>query len=185
MQRRRMFPALIAAVLAGCGASPAFADEVHNPRFGFGMDVGVPSGATLAFVVHPRVDYVSLSAGLTYNALNFGGRLSLKVDPLGYFPGNPIGIFADVQGGFAAQGTVPGHSDLPSFGYEYVNTYLGLRLGRSTGFHWNIEAGPTYLAGTTANFQSVIKDTKGLTVGDPSLHGWLVPTLVTGFEVTW
>ena len=155
-------------------------------RLGFGMDVGVPSGASLGVVVHPATDMVSLQPSLTYNGLGFGGRLAVKFDPMALARNLPVGLFLDFQGGFAGSGNVPGHSaDLPSVGYEYVNTYLGLRLGKMQNFHWNFEAGPSYMHVATGNFQSVVGAGSGLTVGNPTANVWLLPTFTTGFEVVW
>ncbi len=181
------------ALAALCISATASAEEkqenAHPFRVGFGMDLGVPSGAALGLVVHPKVDWASVQLSLTHNVLNFGGRASLKLDPMALINrGNlPIGLFADAQGGFAAQGTIPGHSDLPSLGYDYLNLYGGLRLGKPNGFHWNFEVGPTYMHINTDNFQAVLKNgnVPGLSVGNPTVNGWLVPTFVTGFEVVW
>lgn len=188
--RKTLFGALAIALLcvsASASADPLFGGN-HPLRLGFGGDVGVPSGASLGLVVHPKQDWLSVSPSLTYNGLAFGGRLALKLDPMALINhGNlPIGLFADVQGGFFGQGTIPGHSDLPSLGYDYLNLYGGLRLGKPNGFHWNFEVGPSYLHATTGNFQSVVGNSgNGLTIGNPTVDGWLIPTFVTGFEVVW
>lgn len=184
--RRIFFSTMTAALL--CFSLNASAEESKHPlRVGFGMDLGVPSGAALGVVVHPKVDWASVQLSLTHNVLAFGGRASLKLDPLALKPNLPIGLFADVQGGFAAQGNIPGHSDLPSVGYDYLNLYGGLRLGKPNGFHWNFEVGPTYMHISTDNFQSALKsgNVPGLSVGNPTVNGWLIPTFVTGFEVVW
>lgn len=161
----------------------AMADPV---RVGFSSDLGLPSGYAVGVVVHPGLDVFSVSGSLTYNALNFGGRLSLKFDPMALAPRLPFGIFLDAQGGFAAAGNVPGHSsDMPSLGYDYANLYGGFRFGRMNGFHWNIEVGPSYLVAQTGNFQSVIGNSGGLKVGNPSANLWITPTFETGFEVSW
>jgi len=184
---------LTAATLAlVCASASAFADEdstTSNPhpfRYGFGMDLGVPSGVSLGFVFHPKTDAISLEASFTENVLSPGGRLSLQLDPLALLPRLPVALYADVQAGFTGRGTVPGHStNLPSLGYDYVNFYGGLRLGRAQNFHWFFEAGPTYLNVTTGNFQSIVPSAKGLTVGNPTATAWVVPTFVTGFQVSW
>ena len=158
-----------------------------NWRLGFGMDVGVPSGIAVGFVLQPRFDWVSAKLSFTENVLSPGARGSLTFDPVAGFSHVPVGVLADFQVGFAGMGWLPGHADkLPSFGYDYVNTYLGLRLGRATGFHWNFLVGPTWMTASTTNFQSVVgKSTSGLTVGNPSFTGWITPTFETGFVVVW
>lgn len=187
--RRNVFLALTAALVcvgATASADPVFGGD-HPLRLGFGMDIGVPSGGALGLVVHPKLDWVSASAAVTYNGLAPGGRLAVKLDPLALLPNCWVGLFADLQGGFAGQGTIPGHSDLPSVGYDYFNAYGGLRLGKPNGFHWNFEVGPTYMHVATSNFQSVLSNTgaSSLVVGNPTVDGWFVPTFMTGFEVVW
>lgn len=161
--------------------------DPHPFRIGFGMDLGVPSGAAVGVVVNPKADWVRLQASLTYNYLAFGGRASLQLDPLALLPKVPIGLFADVQGGFYPRANVPGHSDLPQVGYDYLNLYGGLRLGRPNGFHWNIEVGPSYMHVATNNFQSLVNKTgtSGLMAGNPVVNGWLTPTFETGFTAVW
>jgi hypothetical protein len=156
-------------------------------HYGFSMDIGIPSGAGLGFVVHPKTDMLSLSVVGTYNGFGPGGRVGLKIDPLGIFSHWPIAVLADVQGGFATKGTLPGHStDFPALEYQYVNFYGALRLGSPGNFHWLFEAGPTWLHATASNLTSVINNNSNhVTIGPASVTGWFVPTLSTGFEVTW
>jgi hypothetical protein len=186
--KRNVFAFMLVALMSVTGL--AMADEPapnpHPLRVGFGMDLGLPSGVALGVVVHPKIDWVSASVALTHNVLAFGGRASVKLDPLALLPKVPVGLFADFQGGFAGQGAIPGHADLPTVGYDYFNMYGGLRLGRPNGFHWNFEVGPTYLHVATENFQHLVASkTQGLTVGNPTVNGWVTPTFVTGFEVVW
>ncbi len=189
---RKFLFAAISVVALTATADSAFADDRPN-RFhmGFGMDLGVPSGAAVGVVVNPGLDWARLQASLTYNYLTFGGRGSLQLDPFALIRdrrgGIPFGLFADVQGGFYPQANVPGHSDLPSVGYDYLNLYGGIRLGRPNGFHWNFEAGPTYMHVATGNFQSVLNNAgvSGLKIGNPTVDGWFVPTFSTGFTVVW
>lgn len=184
---RKVCSALLMTAII-CATSYASAEEDHKFRAGFGMDIGVPSGAAVSFVVHPKVDWASVSLGMTYNALALGGRVSLKLDPIAYLaPRFPIGLILDEQGGITGQGTIPGHSDLPSIGYTYLNLYGGLRFGKPNNFHWLLEAGPTYINATSGNFQATVNNNggQGVTVGNPSVSGWIAPTFVTGFEVVW
>jgi hypothetical protein len=178
---------LIAVTVALLSVSSiASADEAKHPlRIGFGGDIGVPSGFALGVVVHPKIDWVSAQLSLTHNTINFGGRMSVKLDPLALLPKVPIGLFADFQGGIAGRGNVPGTTDLPPVGYNYLNFYGGLRLGKPNGFHWNFEVGPSYVVATTKDFQSVLSKSGNLTVSDPTVSAWLIPTFVTGFEVVF
>lgn len=168
-------------------------------RLGVDADLGLPSGGSLGVTLHPKVDWARVGVAVTYDYLSAGGRLSLQLDPMALIPISheradgthyithnfPLGIFADVQGGFQPLAGIPGHSNLPQFGFDYVNLYGGLRLGTPGGFHWNIEVGPTYMHIATGNFQSILSSTgaSGLKIGNPTVNGWLVPTFVTGFEV--
>lgn len=174
---------VVAAFLVAIPSSSG-ADE-HPLRLGFGADLGVPSGVAVGAVVHPKIDWASAQLSLTHNAINFGGRLSVKLDPLALRPNLPIGVFFDIQGGIAGHGNIPGTTGLPPVGYDYFNFYGGLRLGKPNGFHWNIEVGPTYMVAHTNNFQNYIGEVKNLTVSDPVVKAWLIPTFVTGFEVVF
>lgn len=181
----------IVACLLGLAVAIACTTAAADPlRVGFGMDVGVPSGGAVGVVVNPGLDWARLQASLTYDYLAFGGRGSLQLDPFALLPNCPIGLFADVQGGFQPEASIPGHSDLPGVGFDYVNLYGGLRLGKPNGFHWNFEVGPTYLHVSTKNFQSVLNQVNnsnlnGLVLGNPTVDGWFVPTFSTGFTVVW
>jgi hypothetical protein len=181
---------MIPAALIMSIAPSAMADSEPPPhplRVGFGMDIGVPSGAALGIVVHPKIDTVTVQLALTYNAMAFGGRASVKLDPLALFPNVPIALFADVQGGLTGQGKVPTLSDYPSLGYGYLNFYGGLRLGKPNGFHWNFEAGPSYIHATTDGFQAYASKnvSNKLTVSNPTVSAWVTPTFVTGFQICW
>lgn len=184
------------ALALTCVAATASAQEavpsqpavvVTNPhpfRVGFGMDIGVPSGLSVGVVVNPKIDWLSLEGSFTENVLSPGGRLSLKLDPIASVSRIPFGVIGDVQGGFFGRGSIPGHHDLPTIGYDYANFYGGLRFGRPGGFNWVLEAGPSYLAFNSNNFQSVVKNTSVL-VGNPVVTGWISPTFVTGFSAVW
>lgn len=196
----------IAACLFGLVVATACTTAAADPlRVGFGMDVGVPSGGAVGVVVNPGLDWARLQASLTYDYLSFGGRGSLQLDPMAliqvhhydklsglFWTGHdfPFGIFADIQGGFQPEARIGGRSDLPSVGFDYVNLYGGLRFGNPNGFHWNIEAGPTYMHVSTNNFQSILSQTNsssvsGLVLGNPTVDGWVVATVSTGFTVVW
>jgi len=185
-----MFLIVATTLMFVAGTASAVEPAPPNPhpfRMGFGMDVGVPSGAALGLVVHPKVDWVSAQLSLTHNVLALGGRLSVKLDPFALKPDLPIGLFADFQGGLTGQGNIPSMNDYPSVGYSYLNLYGGLRLGKPNGFHWNFEAGPSYIYATTEGFQAFAdkKGSKGLAVSNPTVSAWVTPTFVTGFEVVW
>lgn len=159
----------------------AMADPV---RLGPSADIGLPSGGAVGVTLNPKLDWVRLSLDLTYDYLSFGGRAGVQLDPLALLPKVPVGIFVDIQGGFQPTAGIPGHSDLPKVGFDYVNLYGGLRFGPPNSFHWNFEVGPTYMHITTQNFQKVVGSVaSGVTLGNPHANGWIVPTFVTGFTV--
>ena len=182
-----------------CASGVAVADDATNTayhpdisgsynkfRIGFGADLGFPSAASVGLVIHPKVDWLVLQPSITYNGLAFGGRFSLKLDPFGLVPRLPIGLFADFQAGFAGQGDLPGHSNFPSLGYDYLNFYGGLRLGRPNGFNWVIELGPSYLHFNTSNFQSAINNAgSNIIIANPVVNGWVSPSFITGFQVVF
>jgi len=180
--RKFLFSVVSVAALMAT-ADSAFADPL---RVGFGADIGVPSGAAVGLVVNPGLDWARVQTSLTYDYLSFGGRGSLQLDPFALLPKCPIGVFADAQGGFQPDANIPGYADLPQVGFEYLNLYGGLRLGNPNGFHWNFEAGPTYLNLHTNDFQRVLNGTKiSSWVGNPTISGWFFPTFETGFAVVW
>ena len=165
---------------------PDISSSYHQFRVGFQADVGLPSGLALGISIHPKIDWLVLTPSLTYNGLAFGARGSIKLDPMALLPRLPIGLFADFQAGFAGQGDIPGHSNLPSLGYDYVSTYLGLRLGRPNDLHLNIEAGPSWLHFSTSNFQQVVSAGEpNLVVDNPVVNGRIFPTFVLGLEKVW
>jgi hypothetical protein len=169
---------------------PDLSAPVSHPfRVGFGMDFGLPAGVALGLVLNPKLDWLRLEASVTYNYLSFGGRGSVQLDPMALLPNCPVGLFADLQGGFSPTSNIPGHADLPQVGYDYFNAYGGLRLGKPNGFHWNFEFGPTYMHVATNNFQAALNKNgagvNGLTIGNPTVNGWVVPTFETGFAVVW
>lgn len=194
-------PPILVALLV---ASVAHADERNDKvRLGVGLNLGVPGGAAVGVVVNPKLDWLRVELDLTYNYLTFGGRASVQLDPMAEIlirsnvttadgsyivTKNPFGfgIFADIQGGFFPTAGVPGHSDLPQLGYDYLNLYAGIRLGNPNGFHWVFEAGPTYMYARTGNFSQVVGNVEqGLTLGNPTARGWITPTGMTGFQWTF
>jgi hypothetical protein len=176
---------ITAALMCFAGTASAEDAKPHPVRVGFGMDIGIPSGASLGVVVHPKMDWLSLQASVSHNALAFGGRFSAKLDPLALMVNNPIALFGDIQVGTFGRGNVPGLTDMPSVGYSYMNTYLGVRLGKPNGFHWLVEGGPSYIYAWTSGVQDVISKNAGsnLRVSDPTVSGWVMPTFITGFVV--
>jgi hypothetical protein len=158
----------------------------HPVALGFGMSLGVPQGFGISFVVQPGVRWAEASVSFTDNVLSPGFAAGLKLDPVSAVSRFPLGFVADVEGGFAGNGNIPGHSaDLPSVSYSYANLYGGLRIGRPDGFRFFLEMGPTYLNANTSNFQSVVGNKSTVIVGNPNVKGWVVPTASMGFSVVW
>jgi hypothetical protein len=186
MRKSFLFGAsLVTALMISSVASAD--DESRVIRIGLGADVGVPSGASLGIVACDNACAFRAQVSMTHNAMGLGGRASIKADPLAFIPKNPIAIFFDLQGGIASQGKIPGTTNLPPLGYDYLNFYGGLRFGRAKGFHWVLEVGPTLLVANTSNFQHYADNngTTNVKVSNPTVTAWIVPTFVTGFEVVW
>jgi hypothetical protein len=170
--------------IRGTVAPPAKHDHVF--RAGFGASVGLPSGFGVGLVVNPWIDWARVELSLQNNVLSFGGRASLQIDPMTIKPRLPVGLFGDLQYGFFPKGSIPGHSsDYPSVGYDYESILLGLRLGRPNGFHWSLEAGPSHLNASTGNFQAVTGKSSSVTVGNPTVSGWIFPAVETGFSIVF
>ena len=167
---------------------PAY--DAHRLRFGFSMDLSIPSGVAVGFVAKPRLDWMQLEAAFTY-LTQPGGRLSMQLDPLAAFPKLPIGVIGDLQVGFMGRGSLPVDGNkLPEFGDDYANFFAGLRFGRANSFHWFLEGGETALHFSTSNFDRVIASSgsgipKGLSIGNPSANVWAAPGFSTGFSVVW
>lgn len=177
--------ALVTALLV---SSVASADEESRViRLGLGADVGVPSGASIGIVACDNYCAFRAQVSMTYNAMSLGGRASIKLDPLALFPRNPVGLFFDLQGGITGQGSIPGTTNLPPLGYDYLNFYGGLRFGRAKGFNWIIEAGPTYIIANTSNFTHYVNNngTSNVVSSNPVVKAWVAPTFVTGFQIVF
>jgi hypothetical protein len=188
---------LLATVAVLAVTSAAAADEVAYsvneyhpdvsqslvPRhrwLGVQADVGVPDGAALGLVIRPKVDWLRLEAAGTYNALALGGRLGLTLDPISF----PVAPTLTFEGGFAGQGTVPGHANLPGVGYGYVNFHLGLELGNRDSWRFFVHGGPSFLHVTTSNFQNGVGlGASGVTLADPTADVWVVPAFKLGLAL--
>lgn len=180
-----LLPLLGAAV---CFSAPSASAQESQPpakfRVGLGVDVGAPSGAVAEIQLHFWQDWLTLSPGITYNALNLGGRLALKLDPMALDKQLPVGLYVEEQLGFAANGRIPGQVGA-SLGYDYSNTYLGLRLGKPNKFNWNFKVGPSWMhvngdLGSLVNVSSA-----GVSIGNPQANLWVLPTFETGFNFTF
>jgi hypothetical protein len=175
MKRSFILSSSIAALLFSLPAS------AQTLSLGPSVDIGVPSGLSIGITVHPFQDWLTVSPSLNWNYLSFGGRLSVKLDPMALAKRLPFGVFLDYQIGFFEQGTIPGHSPT-SLSYDYINAYGGLRFGRASSFHWNIELGASYLSAGTQNAQSLFT-VSNASIGNPRMTGWITPTFITGFEI--
>jgi hypothetical protein len=162
--------------------------DAHRFMAGFGFDLGAPASVNLGFVMHPKLDWMSIELSFAY-LIGPGGRLSVRLDPFAAAWHNlPIGLFIDPQVGFFARENMPVDANkIPSIGYDYFNAYLGLRFGKFNGFSWVFEGGPSFLHVNSDNFASVIGSSlpSGLTLSNPSANAWVVPTGQTGLQMVW
>jgi hypothetical protein len=171
-----------------CMSASAMADDAdtvdHRLHLGTVLTIGAPVGIGLGLAVNPGVQWLTLSANFTDNVLAPGAMFAAKFDPIAAVaPHSFVGVYADVEGGFAGQGNVPGQGNF-AVGYDYANFYAGLRVGRTTSFSWFLGLGPSFLHISTANFQSLVPNTtvSNLTISNPRADGWVFPTAATGFQ---
>jgi hypothetical protein len=162
--------------------SMASADQTEDRHrwVGVQFDLGVPDGAALGVVVRPKVNWLRLNLSGTYNGLAPGLRGGFTFDPIKF----PIAPTLTLEGGKAFNGNIPGHHDLPSFGYDYLNLHLGMEFGNRDRWRLFLQAGPTWMHITTSNFASVLGSNEAdLTVGNPTANVALVPTAKLGFAI--
>jgi hypothetical protein len=162
-------------------AAPAMADDQPAERFrfiGIGFDVGAPDGAALGVVGRiPNIHWLRLELAAT-RALAFGVRGSATLDPIKF----PVGLTLTTDLGHSFDGKVPGVDKSPDISYTYFNLQPGLEFGNRDSFRFVLRAGLSYIGGTAANFQQLVNAGNGISVGDPSFHGWVAPSAKIGFQ---
>jgi hypothetical protein len=157
-------------------------------------DAGVPDGGNLALAVRPA-HWLRLHAGGGYNTVSVGFRGGATWSPFGTGPS------LSLEGGHYADGDANGivhrfvHSDAawgPLFrrvSYSYVNTQLGLELGRRS-LQFYVHAGVSYVRAVVHDAQSALDSiappggggTSVRITQDPIVHIWL-PSVKLGMVV--
>jgi hypothetical protein len=157
-------------------------------------DAGVPDGGNLALAVRPA-RWLRLHAGGGYNTVSVGFRGGATWVPFG------VGPSLSVEGGHYTVGDANGvvhrfvRSDAawgPLFrrvSYSYVNTQLGLELGRRS-LQFYFHGGVSYLRAVVHDAQTALEAIApsgggGATVRvtqDPLVHIWM-PSLKLGMVV--
>jgi len=159
----------------GADARPVpSADRNAHRTFGFSMDLGVPDGAALAFVVRPLVDWVRLSAAVTYNGAAPGARAGLTIDPVP-FSFSPT---LTAEAGHTWNGPIPGFQG-STIGYDYANFHFGIEVGRRETIRFFLRGGVSWLDFHTAGFQAGGGSASSLQ--NPGFAGWVAPSAKLGF----
>jgi hypothetical protein len=177
----------IALVVAIADISMSANAEDRPWRLGGSLGIGAPSGANVSIVMEPWTHWTRIEAGLSYNVLSFGGIASATFTPIKF----PIMPVAFVEGGFFPNGSVPSFmlsgKTLPSAGYDWVSFGPGLEFGNRDSVVFFIHPAITYIHATAGNFQSVVNANgggpNGMTFGDPTVSGFIAPTLRLGLSV--
>ena len=147
-------------------------------KVGGQVDVGILSGAAIGVVVKPKLNWLRLELAGTYNT-EFGLRGSATVDPIKF----PIAPTFTLQAGHTFESKLPGATNTPDLGMNYVDFHLGLELGKRDRWRFFLHAGPSYVSVRSSNFQAVVNPGNGVTVGNPEFHGWLFPTAAIGYTI--
>jgi hypothetical protein len=196
----------LASMLAGPMAFAADADaqrsgadqEKQHPPVLLGLmaDAGVPDGANAALALR-ATPWLRLHLGGGHNTVSAGVRGGATWLPLGAGPSLSldIGHYRDGDANGVVRGFVGTNRWLtPLFeriGYTYVNTQLGLELGRGS-FQFFIHGGVSYLravihnANTALEGRGTVTATTGATTvrltQDPIVRAW-IPSLKLGMVV--
>jgi hypothetical protein len=163
---------------------------------GLMADAGVPDGANGALALRPA-RWLRLHLGGGHNTVSAGYRGGFTVLPLGAGPSFSVdvGHYRDGDANRVVRGFVGTDKWLsPLFervGYTYVNTQLGLELGRGP-FQFFVHGGVSFLRATLHNAQSALegRDAAQTTAGtttvritqDPIVRAW-IPSLKLGMVV--
>ncbi|HXU83557.1 MAG TPA: hypothetical protein VN914_19325 [Polyangia bacterium] len=192
-----------------CTSPAAFAEEAVAQRTGAAQsarppvvlgvlaDAGVPDGANGALALRPT-PWLRLHLGGGHNTVSAGYRGGFTVLPLGAGPSfsMDVGHYRDGDANSLVRGFVGTNRWLaPLFqrvGYTYVNTQLGLELGRGS-FQFFVHGGVSYLRAVIHNAQSALEGRGGtvnatttnttVRIGqDPIVRAW-IPSVKLGLVV--
>lgn len=162
--------------------NPALTQVVPQPRFryvGLSFDIGAPDGAALGVVVRPHLNWLRLDLAGTYNGLAPGLRGGLTLDPIKF----PMVPTLTLEGGGTWPGKVPGVSNSPEVSYDYVNLHLGIEFGNRDTWRFYLRGGWSYINAQVSDFQNAITLPSGVSIGNPTLSGWVAPSAKLGFAI--
>ena len=158
-------------------SSTSFADD-KKFKVGMQMDVGAPDGANVGVSVKPYFNWLRLNMSVGHNALAFGYRGSITLDPFKF----PIGLTLTGDVGHYTDGQIPGVSNSPTIGYNYFNLQPGLEIGKRDSWRIFLRGGVSWIdlhANNIKQFANVSDN--NLYVGDPNANVRFFPTAKFGF----
>jgi hypothetical protein len=147
-----------------------------KPRaYGALLDVGVPDGVTVAFVMQPARS-IDVSAGISYNAINYGVRAGVTWTPLRRTLSPTlsvdVGHYADGDANPLAR-LVTGNPSFSSgvldrVGYDYIDAHVGLAVQRRS-FTFFVRAGASRITGQIHDLGSLSQSSMAMLTGDPNV----------------
>jgi hypothetical protein len=166
----------IAALVCGLTiAHNSLAAEEHK-NFGFGMDLGVPSGLAAALIVKPNVNWLRFDFAATYNVIAPGLRGGFTLDPINFL----ISPSLTIDAGKTWSGNIPTRQ--AQIDMSYVNFHGGIELGSQKTVRFFIHAGPSYFVVHGNNLQTIFDSNQAnLKLSNTSVRGWFTPTANAGF----
>jgi len=195
----------LGSMLAGPMAFAADADAQRSGEdrqkppvvLGLMADAGIPDGANAALALR-ATRWLRLHLGGGHNTVSAGVRGGVTVLPLGAGPSLSVdvGHYRDGDANSVVRSFVGTNKWLtPLFeriGYTYVNTHLGLELGRG-GLQFFVHGGVSYLRATIHNANSALEGREGSASAstasttvrltqDPVVRAW-VPSVKLGMVV--
>jgi hypothetical protein len=198
----------LAGIVSVCASPVVFAAEPVAERdaaakksegppvvLGLMADAGVPDGANGALALRPA-RWLRLHLGGGHNTVSAGYRGGFTLLPWGVGPSLSVDVGHYREGDANSLvrdlvGTTRLSPLFQRFGYTYVNTQLGLELGRGS-FQFFVHAGFSFLRATIHNAQSALdqsqamQTTAGTTtvriVQDPIVRAW-IPSMKLGMVV--
>jgi hypothetical protein len=186
------------ALAADASAQRSGVDQKEHPPVVLGLmaDAGVPDGANAALALRVA-PWLRLHLGGGHNTVSAGVRGGVTWLPLGAGPSLSVdvGHYRDGDANGVVRGFVGNNRWLtPLFeriGYTYVNTQLGLELGRGS-LQFYVHGGVSYLRAVLHNADAALEGRGSTTTAsgtttvritqDPIVHAW-IPSVKLGMVV--
>jgi hypothetical protein len=192
-----MFASPVAVAAETVAHRDAAEAKSQGPPVALGLmaDAGVPDGANGAMAVRPA-PWLRLHLGGGHNTVSAGYRGGFTLLPLGAGPSFSldVGHYRDGDANGLVRTVVRTNRWLTPllqrFGYTYVNTQLGLELGRGA-VQFYVHGGVSFLRATIHNAQNALEgrgtaQTTGSTTvritQDPIVRAW-IPSVKLGMVV--